>query len=699
MRRIVLSLVVWSIVVVAMAQNKLSADARLYLKRLKAEIENNSVKSGMKTISANDYDNQTVRLIIKVEEGKEKEVEEALKSKGVEVFGTEHGLLTIRTTVGKIDAIQNINQIKQISKGSKIHKRTNITRQVTNTDKVLNAVSGDETGLPKAYTGKDVVFCIIDGGVDFQHPAFKDAEGRSRIKAVYNPYGSTGSFTYGGKTFPGKLYDTPDAIASLTTDYNGDSHGSHTMGIGAGTHHNGWGGMAPDADIVFGYMYPDESDPVQSDETESWGMINEINFMQTYLKENNKPGVISLSIGTQIGPHNGKGITTEFLDNVAKSGIPVVIAAGNEGDLPLHIYKQLSSSTDNVKTFVSNGYTDKYDPVVAFARNQKKLTLNVQIVNKTTGQVVYTSPVVASTSDGGYGADFELTSSTSTWKTYFSGSLYGCAYIDEDYGVSVAFIMPDGRIKNSSYDLAVVVGGETGVEFDMWEDSYNGFISHGLEGYSDGLNDMSMDDWTSAPNVISVGAYNHTNMFRTTFYEPYIVSTKVGDYAYFTSFGTTYNNVTVPTITAPGFRVVSSVNHYESYYSNLTSAQSDMVWGNYAYDLMSGTSMSTPCTAGIVALWLEADPTLTSAEIKEIMSSTAINDEFTTASPDKFGYGKIDALAGIKKILGISLGIKDVERDEISNKGVWYTLQGVRIAGQPVAPGIYIRNGKAVIRR
>ena len=145
--------------------------------------------------------------------------------------------------------------------------------------------------------------------------------------------------------------------------------------------------------------------------------------------------------------------------------------------------------------------------------------------------------------------------------------------------------------------------------------------------------------------------------------------------------------------------VVSSVNHYESSYSNVSNAQPNMVWGDYAYDQMSGTSMSTPCVAGIVALWLEADPTLTCAEIKEIMSSTAINDEFTTASPDKFGKGKINALAGIQKILGVSLGVKDIENDKPNNNNVWFTMQGVRIEGQPVVPGIYIRNGKAVVRK
>jgi subtilisin family serine protease len=41
----------------------------------------------------------------------------------------------------------------------------------------------------------------------------------------------------------------------------------------------------------------------------------------------------------------------------------------------------------------------------------------------------------------------------------------------------------------------------------------------------------------------------------------------------------------------------------------------------------SGTSMSSPMVAGIVALMLEKKPNLTQTEIKEIIRITAINDQ------------------------------------------------------------------------
>ena len=67
------------------------------------------------------------------------------------------------------------------------------------------------------------------------------------------------------------------------------------------------------------------------------------------------------------------------------------------------------------------------------------------------------------------------------------------------------------------------------------------------------------------------------------------------------------------------------------------------------------TSMATPCAAGIIALYLQAakyaGKTLNTAAIRDVLANTGIHDSYTTKK--NFGpNGKIDALAGIKYILG-----------------------------------------------
>ena len=143
--------------------------------------------------------------------------------------------------------------------------------------------------------------------------------------------------------------------------------------------------------------------------------------------------------------------------------------------------------------------------------------------------------------------------------------------------------------------------------------------------------------------------------------------------ANFSSLGPTVDGRTKPDISAPGNRIVSSISSYDNNYNSPSSGQfdntatySDIVSGltngnnEWYFGAMQGTSMSSPMVAGIVALMLQANPSLNFSEVKAILQSTALTDEYT-GSPipnNTWGFGKVNAQAAIQNI-ETSLSIND----------------------------------------
>ena len=584
-----------------------------------------------------------------------------IESLGVIVQERFNDFVVAMVPVARIEQIAEVSTVKEINVARKMTPRTNMARYYTNTDDVLN-LSNDaiNAGLPMAFKGSGVVVGVIDGGIDFQHTMFKDADGNSRIKRAYIARSASSFTTYTS------VGTTP------TTDDSSDSHGTHTAG-GSEITVNGtvYGGMAPESDLVLVGL---------SNYTYNTNIAMGIKYIFDYADSQNMPAVCSISLGTHFGPHDGTGELASTYAQYAGSNPNhiILVAAGNEAGGSYgkqYSTGQSSSSTPFTTTlnglyYLYQGYGTSYlnrmynGYEVFYARTAgKTLACKLHVVNTSNNSVVWTSGAITSS-----------TTSVSGLSTYFSGTIQVTISRDSYSGKYYVMLNHNQMTKKSSYTgsqyvLAVSVYPTSGsCVVDGWivsGDNVFGTASgtYGTYTLVAGNDDCSIGDESASDDIISVGAYCSKRTIRDYNGSNHTLSIyTVNDIAYFSSYqapGCGPTGVAKPDICAPGATIVAGVNYYDNTTMNDGYADYGMYLvsknGHSSLASMDGTSMSTPCAAGIVALYLQAakyvGTTLNTSAIRDVFANTAIHDNYTTKK--NFGpYGKIDALEGVKYILG-----------------------------------------------
>lgn len=683
-----------SCVIMSSAQNKLTPSAQLsLLQKHGAKYDLNGKR--VKALEANPF----IRLVVEVDSKDAVSTFAQIREAGGTVLSKLGHQAVIGIPVDKVDGLVAIEGVKRVDATSKGKLKTDVTRVETG----VSLIDGTTPGTQDVYTGEGITICIVDGGFDFQHPAFKDADGNTRLRCVYLPSNDSGhkfiveDDEAGTIEYPGSVFDTPELIATLTTDSEFRDHGTHTAGIAAGSRSPlGFGGMAPDADIVLVSV-------------ESEHDVNEIafQFVAHYAQQINAPVVLSASMNAHNGPHNGTGTMPELIDELSSYVIPV-LSVGNEGDKPLHIYKQFDEDNSSMKTllaravpfFYPDGTTSRMISSLVYGYSRNTLsendTLSVQIgmLDRGSDEILWqTEPCIITPSQGGH---IELLSDDEEiLRDYMQDgivAIYG-SVVD---GKLDLLAVANGTLKRRM-PFFISLSSTSSIQMDLWEttDGFDMIGMESLEGFTPGDSEISCGDWTSTPNVISVGNYVANTTCRL--YTGAVVDNSdnytLNDISFTSSYGVSFNSVAQPTVTAPGTNVVSSINHYNCDQEIADSMQ----WQGYPYGWMSGTSMSCPTVSGIIALWLQASPTLTLDDIKQVLAATARNDVFTAASPIRWGYGKIDAAAGIEYIKGMT-PINTISSDKPStDSDLWFDITGRTYNAKPTAPGIYINSGKKYI--
>lgn len=573
-----------------------------------------------------------------------------IENLGVRVNRVTDNIATIRVPQSLIYEIANIKDIERIEIGAPVFSTLNNVRTDNSIDNVHNAIN-----IPSPYTGKGVIVGIIDQGIQLDHINFYNSNGELRIKRYWNQTDTLGNapegFDYGSE------YTTQAEIEGIKYDTDNGTHGIHVAGIATGGYKGcDYYGVATESDIVF-VSYDGYSSSIS----------DAISYIYDYASEVDKPAVINISIGSFIGPRDGTSDFDIIADGLQGDGKILVGAAGNSGATNSHVSKTISSYADTFKTFMPCSYnlysytSQNIDYVEIYGNENTNINIKLSLYNKTTNTYVSQSSTVYSM----FG--------TSTVYNLNNGIVGTIEIYSETLpNTRKPHILIVKSLTQTSDDYAIEISINSSKENTIHAWSYRDtFVSYGLSTHTSGDTYYSINEVGGTGNrIISVGSYVNKPSFGGV----------VGSISSVSSKGPTTDGRQKPDVTAPGEGVVSSFSNssnivQSSYYKPYLDLGTTVTQNGetYYYGIMSGTSMATPVVTGVIATWLEARPTLSPEEIKDIIIKTSRRDEFTgeTSNSDNiWGYGKIDAWEGIKECLTLN-GIDGVE--PITNNNVIIT--------------------------
>lgn len=461
-------------------------------------------------------------------------------------------------------------------------------------------------GPPLSLQGKGVVIGFIDTGIRYQSDAFLDEEGNSRIISIWDQTIQSGTppsgFDYGTEYTRADINralrsENPLAVVP-STDENG--HGTAMASAAAGSVLDmglTLQGAAPQADIAVVKLkeakqylreyYLVAEDAVAYQENDIMAAVRYLEQMTIVFE---RPVVIVIGLGTNLGNHTGGSPLGSYLNSVAdKRSRAIIVCGGNEGDKRHHF---MDTVPQQVEVRVAEGVTgfcmemwnsslDSYQLIVQTPGGERTATIDFQsgfdrpfsfVFDKT---VIYVSAILVERESGEELVFFRFRNPTpGIWRIIVSSR-------------------ENSRISTSGL-------------FHMWLP-----ITEFLDGEVEFLEpspDVTLTEPSNAEKVITVSAYNGFN----------------GNWFPESGRGFARDNRVKPELATPGVQVSTALGE------------------------RTGSSMAAALAAGCIAQFMEwaiVDGNAFLVETRTLKSyfiRGAVREEGIMYPDNRWGYGKLN---------------------------------------------------------
>lgn len=255
-----------------------------------------------------------------------------LRELGVGIVELQNGYAVITIKENLIEQLTRFPQVEYVEKPKRLFFSVENGKQASCIPPVQRP--------PLSLTGRGVLVAVIDSGIDYTNPVFQNADGTTRIRALWDqslsenpPQGYLIGTEYTSEQINEALRQpTIQERRQIVPSQDISGHGTAVAGVAAGNS-NQYRGVAYESDLLVVKL----GIPKMNGFPRTTELMQAIDYVIRKALEYQQPVAINISFGNTYGAHDGNSLLEQFIQDAANRWKNVIcIGTGNEGNTAGH---------------------------------------------------------------------------------------------------------------------------------------------------------------------------------------------------------------------------------------------------------------------------------------------------------------------------------------------------------------------------